>query len=456
MDVMAHGAAQRHNVAMAYGRMPRVALAVLVVVGVTVVASVIVLAGASTTVPGVFLTGWPFVVCISIGCIGAAAIGGWLRVKGEISVAWHTWTVALLLTAFLGSGALAVQLIRVAGVGGTTAAILNALVAAWRGPVLVALAVLPLAAARGESAPVAPWATRGMWALGIASGLLTALFYGPESALAATPPVVSADWVTSPWLVVTGNALFQACVATLVVAPITLWVLISRASRASRARLIVIATSSSLGLVLGALAVIVVMPWQTGVDNAVAASVIYSALGLFAAVLPAGIAVATLPVAGRGRTMTIARLVSSSAASVFAVTSAGCLAALVSVYAPWLTPLGLGLVAVLFAAVALVGIAAFVRFTNQAPEPEPASASEAAPQPKGALTRREEEVMALVAAGLTNAAIAEKLFLSKRTVDAHLRSVFRKLEVADEAGSSTRVKAVAVWRGAVPVTNRAE
>ena len=90
MDVMAHGAAQRHNVAMAYGRMPRVALAVLVVVGVTVVASVILLAGASTTVPGVFLTGWPFVVCISIGCIGAAAIGGWLRVKGEISVAWHT------------------------------------------------------------------------------------------------------------------------------------------------------------------------------------------------------------------------------------------------------------------------------------------------------------------------------------------------------------------------------
>jgi DNA-binding NarL/FixJ family response regulator len=38
-----------------------------------------------------------------------------------------------------------------------------------------------------------------------------------------------------------------------------------------------------------------------------------------------------------------------------------------------------------------------------------------------------------VAAGLSNPAIAEKLVLSRRTVEAHLRSIFNKLEVTSRA-----------------------
>jgi DNA-binding NarL/FixJ family response regulator len=45
------------------------------------------------------------------------------------------------------------------------------------------------------------------------------------------------------------------------------------------------------------------------------------------------------------------------------------------------------------------------------------------------LTDREIEVLHLVADGLSNAEIAERLVLSERTVHAHLRSIFDKLGV---------------------------
>ena len=48
-----------------------------------------------------------------------------------------------------------------------------------------------------------------------------------------------------------------------------------------------------------------------------------------------------------------------------------------------------------------------------------------------ALTRREREVMELAAQGLTNRAIAQRLFVSIRTVNAHLNHVYAKLEVSD-------------------------
>ena len=54
------------------------------------------------------------------------------------------------------------------------------------------------------------------------------------------------------------------------------------------------------------------------------------------------------------------------------------------------------------------------------------------------LTKRELDVLALVSEGLGNAEIAERLFLSRRTVDAHVSAILRKL------GVSTRARAVAV------------
>ena len=49
------------------------------------------------------------------------------------------------------------------------------------------------------------------------------------------------------------------------------------------------------------------------------------------------------------------------------------------------------------------------------------------------LSERESEVLSLVAMGMSNREIAEKLFLSQRTVKAHLTSVFNKLNVASRS-----------------------
>ena len=47
----------------------------------------------------------------------------------------------------------------------------------------------------------------------------------------------------------------------------------------------------------------------------------------------------------------------------------------------------------------------------------------------GSLTPAEEAVSELVAEGLTNREVAEKLYLSPHTVDSHLRHIFRKLDI---------------------------
>ena len=49
------------------------------------------------------------------------------------------------------------------------------------------------------------------------------------------------------------------------------------------------------------------------------------------------------------------------------------------------------------------------------------------------LTEREREILALIAQGLTNTAIAERLVLYPKTVRNHVSNIFSKLQVADRA-----------------------
>ena len=65
-------------------------------------------------------------------------------------------------------------------------------------------------------------------------------------------------------------------------------------------------------------------------------------------------------------------------------------------------------------------------------------ASEVTPFPE--LTEREREILDLVARGLTNAAIAQRLFLSDKTVRNHVSNVFAKLQVAGRAEAVARAR----------------
>ena len=55
------------------------------------------------------------------------------------------------------------------------------------------------------------------------------------------------------------------------------------------------------------------------------------------------------------------------------------------------------------------------------------AAGRAWPKRHGALTKRETEVLALVAAGCSNAEIGERLYISRRTAEHHVASIRSKL-----------------------------
>jgi len=52
-----------------------------------------------------------------------------------------------------------------------------------------------------------------------------------------------------------------------------------------------------------------------------------------------------------------------------------------------------------------------------------------------ALTPREVEVLRLIALGLTDAQVADKLVVSTRTVNSHLRSIYGKLGVTSRSAA---------------------
>ena len=74
-------------------------------------------------------------------------------------------------------------------------------------------------------------------------------------------------------------------------------------------------------------------------------------------------------------------------------------------------------------------ILATVRDLGAAPGP-------ARPAGETPLTRRELEILRQIATGMTDAETADALFISRRTVHAHMRSIYRKLDVKTRAGAT--------------------
>jgi DNA-binding CsgD family transcriptional regulator len=250
--------------------------------------------------------------------------------------------------------------------------------------VLGALALLPLEIAAREGVNVPRSVRRGLVVLVSAASLVFVLFAPQETTFAGDfPPIVLLPELLQPAVKVFGIGAMQATMAALVAVPAGLWWTVMRAgseSRARRAAVAGIATAPVLLYFIGAM----LATWSGDAEGLAAA-----------AWLSLGVTVALVCLGSLALAVTISQ----------------------HVIAP----------AVLAAAqVAL------------------APASPAAVVSLDVLTRRENEILVLLAEGRTNHEIAEKLFISKRTVDAHLRSMFRKLGVAGEG--NPRVKATAAWQ----------
>jgi DNA-binding NarL/FixJ family response regulator len=66
--------------------------------------------------------------------------------------------------------------------------------------------------------------------------------------------------------------------------------------------------------------------------------------------------------------------------------------------------------------------------------------------PVSRLTAREQEVLAAIAEGLNNAAVADMLIISEKAVAKHINSIFSKLDLTgSDDDVHRRVKAVLIW-----------
>jgi non-specific serine/threonine protein kinase len=87
-----------------------------------------------------------------------------------------------------------------------------------------------------------------------------------------------------------------------------------------------------------------------------------------------------------------------------------------------------------------------------------ASDADAAEEPvrgRSVLTRREQEVAALVARGMTNRQVAAQLLVAPRTIETHLEHIFAKLGVqtrAEVAAWATRHELLSKWKTDVPTS----
>jgi DNA-binding NarL/FixJ family response regulator len=74
--------------------------------------------------------------------------------------------------------------------------------------------------------------------------------------------------------------------------------------------------------------------------------------------------------------------------------------------------------------------------------------------PLAELTPRELEVLARVAQGKSNAAIADELFLTKRAIEKNINSIFSKLSLVHDTEISRRVTAMLLYLAETPTATR--
>jgi len=78
--------------------------------------------------------------------------------------------------------------------------------------------------------------------------------------------------------------------------------------------------------------------------------------------------------------------------------------------------------------------------------PGPQEAADAPANPDGVITRREEEVLQLIAEGLSTTEVAARLYISIKTVKNHLASIYAKLDSRDRTQAVVRAVRMGIIR----------
>ena len=63
------------------------------------------------------------------------------------------------------------------------------------------------------------------------------------------------------------------------------------------------------------------------------------------------------------------------------------------------------------------------------------------------LSERQREILALVAAGMSNSAIAQRLYMSPKSVEYHLTQIYAQLQVSTDSTVNARVQAAMLYHG---------
>lgn len=359
-------------------------------------------------------------VALAAGAVAAVVASTRLPGPAQRPARW----LAASLLAYLGAAAWAV--------GSGDAVAVAVWTSAWIPP--LALAQLTAAAAVRRSGTPA-WDARLVAAVLTAAAVGNLLLTSATEPFTGVPTIAPEAWRTA--LAPLGDLLTTAAALALLLLPVRLGRAAATSAGPARAGLGIAAAGTATAPLVVLFCLLLAVARDPGAVEPELGSVAFlvalaggAACAAGCAVLAARDAADAVPAVVRTTTVT---------AAVLLVLAGGTLLA-----APTLQlPPALTVVGVVVLAVAGVG-GAWLAGGRLASALVPAAAP-AAPTRVPGLTARESEVLGLLAAGASNAGIAAQLVISERTVDAHLRSVFTKLDLRPDGGTNRRVQATRIW-----------